>query len=150
MRLENRIPPPLLFLMTGVGMWAGSRGEVGAAGAMRVAMAGLLGLAGVLIAVAGIVAFRRMKTTIDPVRIERASSLVTQGVFRYTRNPMYVGMTTVLAGWGVWLGVAVALLGPIGFALFIHRFQILPEERAMRAKFGAAYFAYCGEVRRWV
>lgn len=93
--------------------------------------------------------FRRSDTTIDPVRPNDATSLVVSGPFRYTRNPMYVGLTIVLVGWCVALASAWGLAGALVFALFITRFQILPEEKVMRAKFGAEYDAYAQRVRRW-
>jgi protein-S-isoprenylcysteine O-methyltransferase Ste14 len=98
----------------------------------------------------GIVAFRRAQTTINPVQIDQASSVVTGGIYRVTRNPMYVGLTALLTTWAVWLAVPLALLGPMFFALFIHRFQILPEERVMSAKFGKEYDEYRKRTRRWL
>lgn len=97
-----------------------------------------------------ILAFRRNQTTIDPVHIERASTLVTTGPFGYSRNPMYLGLTALLLAWAIYLSAPWALLGPIVFVLYITRFQIMPEEQAMRAKFGSAYEAYCQNVRRWI
>jgi len=104
----------------------------------------------VLVAGSGMLAFRRAKTTINPVQIDAASSVVSNGVFRYTRNPMYVGLTAALTSWAVWLAVPWTLLGPVVFALFIHRFQILPEERVMSARFGREYDEYRLRVRRWM
>jgi protein-S-isoprenylcysteine O-methyltransferase Ste14 len=105
---------------------------------------------GALLVVQGARTFWRNETTIDPVDLERASALVTSGVFRYSRNPMYVGFTVALLGWAVCLAAPLALLGPVAFVLFTNRFQIIPEERVMRAKFGQAYDDYRGQVRRWV
>lgn len=96
------------------------------------------------------IAFGRAKTTIDPVHIDRASVVVTSGVYRYTRNPMYVGLTCLLLSWSAFLASPWTLLGPLFFALYITRFQIVPEERMMEAKFGAAYLNYKRRVRRWI
>lgn len=98
----------------------------------------------------GIIAFRLAKTTINPVQIDQASHVVTGGIYSVTRNPMYVGLTTLLMTWAVWLAVPWTLLGPVFFALFTHRFQILPEERVMSAKFGKEYDDYRKRVRRWL
>lgn len=76
--------------------------------------------------------------------------MVTGGVYRLTRNPMYVGLTLLLTTWAVWLAVPWTFLGPVVFALFTHCFQILPEERVMSAKFGRAYEDYRRRVRRWL
>jgi protein-S-isoprenylcysteine O-methyltransferase Ste14 len=104
----------------------------------------------VLLASSGIGAFRRAKTPLDPVHIDRASTLVTSGIYGFTRNPMYLGLTTLLLAWAVFLSALWSLLGPVIFVLFIDRFQIAPEERAMRAKFDAEYNAYTRRVRRWM
>lgn len=151
-RLEHRIPPPFVFLGIGALMWALSR--LGPALPLerpwRLALALLLAACGALAIGLGFAAFRQARTTIDPVHIDAATALVVRGVFRYTRNPMYLGFTLGLAGWAVALDTAWALTGPVLFVLFIRRFQIAPEERAMEAKFGDAYLAYKRAVRRWI
>jgi protein-S-isoprenylcysteine O-methyltransferase Ste14 len=95
-------------------------------------------------------AFRRANTTVNPVHVERASALVTSGRFARTRNPMYVAMALLLAAWAAWLCQPAPLLGPLVFVLFIARFQIIPEERALAAIFGADYAAYKNRVPRWL
>ena len=105
---------------------------------------------GALLVVQGARTFWRHETTIDPVDLERASTLVTGGIFRLSRNPMYVGFAAVLVGWAVCLAAPWSLAGPVAFVLFTTRFQIVPEERVMRAKFGRAYDDYRAQVRRWV
>jgi protein-S-isoprenylcysteine O-methyltransferase Ste14 len=113
-------------------------------------LGGLVALAGGFVALAGVVDFRRARTTVDPTRPEAASALVTTGVYAQTRNPMYVGFVLALAGWGVALAHPVAALLVPGLAAYLHRFQILPEERALKAAFGDAFAAYAARVRRWV
>ena len=150
--LENTIPPHLACVAVALAMWA-SRWIAPAApldGNWRLPVGVVFVLIGLIAGASGFRAFRRAKTTIDPVNIEAASSLVTGGIFRYTRNPMYVGMAALLIGWAVYLASPWAFLGPIAFVLFITRFQIVPEERAMRAKFGSAYADYQKRVRRWL
>jgi len=110
---------------------------------------GLIGL-GILVMVFGMLAFRRAKTTINPVKIGAASSIVTGGVYRYTRNPMYVGLTLMLLGWAVRIAVPFVLAGPVVFMLYITRFQIIPEERVLTSKFGEEYRKYQERVRRWL
>jgi protein-S-isoprenylcysteine O-methyltransferase Ste14 len=105
---------------------------------------------GIVIAGAGLVAFHRARTTANPMRPEAATSLVTTGIYRWTRNPMYLGWLPVLAGWAVYLQHAGALLVVPLFALYLTRFQIVPEERALSAKFGGQFDAYRGRVRRWL
>jgi len=86
----------------------------------------------------------------SPLEPEAATSLVTGGIYRYTRNPMYVGFAALLLGWAVYLAVPWVLLGPVAFILFITRFQIIPEERALSSKFGRQYGEYQERVRRWL
>ena len=81
---------------------------------------------------------------------ERASALVERGIYRHTRNPMYLGLLCLLLGWTLALGQWAALLGPLVFVVYITRFQIVPEERVLLAHFGAAYDDYRQRVRRWL
>jgi len=151
-QLENRIPPPIALLIFGTLMWM-ARGHLSphpSVGALHLGVAALLFAAGLLIAGSGVRAFREAKTTIDPVHVDAASALVTAGIFRYTRNPMYLGFTVILTAWATALGGGWAFLGPPLFAIFLNQFQIAPEERAMLAKFGESYSDYRQKTRRWL
>lgn len=147
--LELRIPPPLVMLAFGAAMWAacGIPQPLDAAWAL---VAAALAAAGLGVAGGGVLAFRRARTTVNPLRPAEASTLVTGGVYRHTRNPMYLGMLLLLCAWAAFLASPWALLGPAGFALFITRFQIVPEERVLEPMFGAAFAAYKARVRRWL
>ncbi|KPF73480.1 hypothetical protein IP88_09130 [alpha proteobacterium AAP81b] len=151
--LDNRIPPPLVMVATGLAM-AGIAALVAAP--LPLPPGPRWGLAGALFLLAGgygfpaIGAFARAGTTINPVAIDRASVLVTTGPFGRSRNPMYVSMALLLTALALALDNAAALAGPLLFVAFITRFQILPEERAMAARFGAAYADYRCRVRRWL
>lgn len=149
--LEHRIPPPLVALITAVLMWWGT----GMAtphwpGGLQSAVVVLLLLAGASFDLAGLLSFRAARTTVNPMRPEKASTLVTGGVYRITRNPMYVGMACLLTAWALVLPSWLALLGPTGFVLYITRFQILPEERVLLGLFGDEYRGFMGKVRRWL
>ncbi len=150
--LELKIPPPLVALVIGMAMWfaAGLGPILELPLAVRIAALLIIALAGGAIALAGDMAFKRAKTTINPLKPQNATALVTSGVYRYTRNPMYVGLALVVLGWAAFLGSAVALLGPVVFVAYITRFQITPEERVLSAKFGADFSAYTSRVRRWL
>lgn len=150
--LDNRIPPPVITIVIVIGMWlvAPLTPNPMLDGTWRWGLSIPFSLIGLFIAWRGTREFARAKTTINPVRIDAASSLVTSGVFSYTRNPMYLGMALVLIGVALFLNRPVTLLGPVVFVLFITRFQIMPEERVMAQKFGAAFTAYCGKTRRWL
>jgi len=116
----------------------------------RVLCAIVLVCIGQSISIAGVFAFRRAKTTVNPSNASLASSLVIQGVYRYTRNPMYLGFSLTLLGWAMFLANPLAFLWVVVFVLYITRFQIIPEERVLASLFGAEYEAYKGKVRRWV
>jgi protein-S-isoprenylcysteine O-methyltransferase Ste14 len=100
--------------------------------------------------VAAFLAFRKHRTTYHPQNVDKARTLLTSGIFGFSRNPMYLGMALVLAGWAFYLASPLAVLGVVFFVAYIQRFQIVPEERALGSTFGADYAAYCARVRRWI
>lgn len=150
--LELKVPPPLVAAGVGLIMWGLSLLQWAAFPRGRVLMAAaiFIGVIGIGIAVSGNVAFRRAKTTVNPFKPQTASSLVTSGIYRRTRNPMYLGMLVVLVGWAVFLADALSMLAVVLFPAYITRFQIKPEERALLGLFGDAYASYTSRVRRWL
>ncbi|MBS1239917.1 MAG: protein-S-isoprenylcysteine methyltransferase [Proteobacteria bacterium] len=149
--LDNRIPPLLVMLIFGwlMATIVGLVPEVTFIFPQRGLVAGPIALVGLLLTVFAALQFRGAKTTLDPLH-PGASKLVTGGLFRLSRNPIYLGMLVMLAGWAVFLCNPPALLGLWGFVLFVNRFQIAPEERALRARFGEAFEAYAVRTRRWI
>lgn len=150
--LELKVPPLLLTILFGGAMWAVSRllpaGYLAIPGKLWLSAAVLA--VGGCIALLGVLEFRSAGTTVDPRMPHQSESLVTKGIYRYTRNPMYLGFLLMLVAWGLFLGsVFAALLLPL-FIIYMNRFQILPEERHMRALFGEAYQHYMSQVRRWL
>lgn len=79
-----------------------------------------------------------------------AATLVVGGVFRHSRNPMYLALLLALIGWGLFLSNAFALLAALGFVPYMNRFQIEPEERVLARAYDAEFAAYCRQVRRWL
>ena len=149
--LEHRIPPPLVMLIVAVVMWLANRSMGGRlAGGAWLIVALAIALLGIGIAVAGRNAFVKAGTTLNPVNLKAASQLVTSGIFRHTRNPMYLGLTLLLIGVAALFANAWLLLGPVVFVAYTLRFQIMPEEQVMLEKFGAEYRAYQLRVRRWI
>ncbi|AAY91672.1 isoprenylcysteine carboxylmethyltransferase family protein [Pseudomonas protegens] len=150
--LENRIPPPLVAVLFAVLMGLLARGLPGLDPGLgtRLLLALPLVMAGLLFVLAGGLAFRRAKTTVNPLKPASASALVTSGIYQYTRNPMYVGFALWLLAWGLYLASPLVLLGVLGFVLYMNRFQIYPEERALGQLFGADFAAYRQRVRRWL
>ena len=153
---EHKIPPPLIDLGVGVLMWLLARGMPAAqlwpvqAWSAATALGMSIAFGGGLIALAGARQFQRARTTVNPLAPQKASALVTGGVYRFTRNPMYLGMLLVLTGWGVYLGNAAAWLGLPLFVALLNALQIRAEERILRQRFGADYDRYAAQVRRWV
>ena len=117
-------------------------------GAFRVGW--LLLLSGGVLALSGVLAFRRATTTVDPRSPQKTSALVTSGVYGLSRNPMYLGFLLMLVGWWFLLGGGLSIVVPPVFAMFIDRYQIRPEERWMEERFGDDYMAYREKVRRWI
>lgn len=152
MSLDTKVPPPAVAVASAALIWGVSRfaPHVALPSAIRLAVCVSLVVFGAALAVAGIRSFRRARTTVHPTRPEEASSLVSTGIYRYTRNPMYLGLLLILIAWAVFLSSAWALLGAAGFVLFIGRFQIAPEERALSKLFGSEYATYKARVRRWL
>lgn len=94
--------------------------------------------------------FMSAKTSISPIAPQNASVLIQHGLFKVTRNPMYLGMTILLVGWALVLQNLTALYGPLFFVVYITRFQILPEERILTQKWGDHYTAYVSKTKRWL
>jgi len=105
---------------------------------------------GIGIAVAAVTRFRHARTTVNPMDPSKATQLVNDGVFRMSRNPMYLGLVLLLVGWAIWLRSASPWVIPPLFALVITRIQIIPEERALERLFGPQFIAYRRSVPRWI
>jgi protein-S-isoprenylcysteine O-methyltransferase Ste14 len=150
--LENKIPPPLVAVVFAVLMWclAMLTPKVQIDFALTVVVASLLFVLGVFFAISGVLSFRNARTTIDPLKPHTASTLVNTGIYRLTRNPMYVGLAFALGGWGFYLASPASLIGLVGYILYIHGLQIRPEERALLELFGDEYREYQAKVRCWL
>ena len=150
--LETRVPPPIVALVVAIAMWAASRlvPWACAPGVVRPVVSWVLFALAILVAWSGIRSFARMRTSIDPHHPEKATALVTGGIFRLSRNPMYLSLVLALLGWAARLGRVWLVLGPVAFVLYVTRFQIRPEERALAEKFGAEYENYRRRTRRWL
>lgn len=150
--LDVKIPPPAVAAAVAIAMWGVSLVTplLHAPAVLRwMAAAAVLAL-GVFFSAAGVLSFRRAGTTINPTKPGAASTLVSSGIYRFTRNPMYVGLALVLVAWAVFLSSGWSLVGPVAFMLYIGRFQIAPEERVLASLFGSEYAEYRSKVRRWL
>lgn len=104
----------------------------------------------ILLGVAGLVQFHSHQTSIDPHKPEKATSLVHSGIYRFSRNPMYLGLLLLLVAYGCYLGAGHSLLILPLFVWYMNEFQIKPEEEILLQKFGADYQTYKKNVRRWI
>ena len=150
--LELKVPPLVVLLFVAALMGLVSRAAPAASFPAPARQAIALGLAavGIGIAVAGIVSFRIAKTTVNPLNPAAATALVTSGVYQLTRNPMYLGALILLIGWAVFLTNALGFILVPAFVLYLNRYQIVPEERALASLFASEFTAYCARVRRWL
>jgi protein-S-isoprenylcysteine O-methyltransferase Ste14 len=150
--LELKIPPPAVALVTAVLMWLASRSSPVLAFFFHVTNLLAVGLAaiGLIVAISGVVTFRRARTTLNPTKPEASSSLVCWGIYKITRNPMYLGLLLVLTAWAIFLSNWLAFLFLPVFVVYINRFQIVPEERALTSLFAREFVAYQSRVRRWI
>lgn len=146
------LPPPLVMAITGLLMWLGSQsgsaGQFSFSGQLMVVV--VVGLAGLLLMLLAAQEMRRARTTLLPFEPSLASVLVTSGVFRYSRNPIYLGDALLLLAWAIWLGHGLALLLWPLFIGYMTVVQIRAEERALQQKFGSTFIEYCQQVRRWL
>ena len=150
--MKLRIPPPFLMLLSALVMWMLNRwlpimhwitppwNWIGAISAV----------VGIVTMIAAFVRFHQARTTINPMDPGKASKLVTGGIFRFTRNPMYLGLALLLIGWAVALGSASPCVIPPLFVVLITAVQILPEEQALDRLFGSEFQRYRARVPRWI
>jgi len=154
--VKTKVPPPVVTLVFGLIMYsldAWAPMSVALSNNAQLLLASICGLLLVLSAVVlipALISFIRHKTTVNPLKPEQASTLVVSGVYRFSRNPMYLAMASTLLAWGLWLfnplNIAVLAL----YVWCMNRFQIIPEEEALKAKFGDQFKTYCQKVRRWI
>ena len=150
--LELRVPPPAVALLIGAFMWllSWTSPEFGFPLPGRDFIAVSLAVAGAVICAIGVASFMRARTTVNPMKPEASSTLVVSGIFNVTRNPMYLGLLLVLAGWAFFLSNLLAFLVLPGFVLYMNRFQIEPEERVLASRFRDEFVRYASRVRRWL
>jgi protein-S-isoprenylcysteine O-methyltransferase Ste14 len=149
---ENRIPPPIMTAIFALIMWLLSSFVTPINMNADLQMGGIVIVTFLALSflMSGVISFRLAKTTVNPLRPESASLLVVSGVFKISRNPMYVGFTLLLVAWCVYLSAPVLLMIVLLFTAVITRFQIIPEERAMLKLFGDEFTSYQQSVRRWL
>jgi protein-S-isoprenylcysteine O-methyltransferase Ste14 len=149
--LALKVPPLLLVAVFALAMWlqASLTPALSVSWPGQTALAALFAILACIIVCTAILAFRRAQTTLDPTSPNSSSRVVSQGIYGYTRNPIYLGLAVLLLAWAVLLGNLLALLWLPLFVAYMKRYQIIPEERALQANFTTEYSAYMARVRRW-
>lgn len=149
--MELKVPPVIVFIVFALAMYllnlvlpVGFFDFFG-----RILLAKILVGIAVVVGCLGLVPFFVKKTTVDPTKPEKASVLITNGVYKFSRNPMYFSLLVVLLALGILLGNAFNTLVAAGFVGYMNRFQIIPEERMLLEKFGKPYKEYLTRTRRW-
>jgi len=150
--LELKIPPPVVALLCAAVMWLVDQYTLAylVSPALKWSFVVFFIVVGATFDIAGLLAFRRSKTTINPLHPEKSSTLVSGGIYNITRNPMYCGMVAFLIAWMSYLGNSSTLIGVFLFMWYITKFQIIPEEQILTKLFGEDFVAYQNRVRRWL
>ena len=150
--LDLKVPPAAVVVVMATLMWLASSAlpVLGFVFPAQRLCAVILAVAGAVIIALGIASFKRARTTINPTKPGSSSSLVVSGLYAVTRNPMYLGLLLVIAGWAAFLSNVLAFLFLPAFVFYMNRFQIEPEERALTARFGEEFVAYKSRARRWL
>ena len=148
--METKIPPPIVTLVFGLSIYF-SRGIFQLVEVKYSFYFGILLLIlGFIILISAVRLFRKDETTVNPLSPEQATKLVTDGIFKYSRNPMYLGMALVLGSIAIFFNLIGGIILVALFCAYITKFQILPEERAMRDLFSDDFDKYTKVTRRWI
>ena len=148
--METKIPPPIVTLVFSLSIYF-SREMFPAIEIQYSLYLGIfLLLSGFFILVSAVRLFRKDKTTVNPLSPEQATKLVTDGIFKYSRNPMYLGMAFILGSIAVFFNLLGGIILIALFCAYITKFQIIPEERAMRNLFSDDFEKYIKSTRRWI
>ena len=150
MNLETKIPPPIVAMISGIIISSSSTiiNPFGFYGAKLISMLFLI-LSFTLIVIS-IKQFNNAKTSINPMNPKVATKLLTTGVYAVSRNPMYLGLVGILCGISIILGSWFGFLIIPAFVLYLNRYQIMTEEKAMEILFQEEYHSYCDKVKRWL
>ena len=150
--LELKIPPPVVTIISGLLIWLLNQywPQWQISLPMQFGLGVLSAIIGTSLGITALFQFRQARTTAHPPEPKRTRRIVTNGIYRFTRNPMYLGIVFTLLAWALWLGNLAGLLGLIFFMVYLTYFQIKPEERILQEKFGSEYILYKQNVRRWL
>ena len=148
--IQNKIPPPIVTLFFGLCIYFSRDYFLSYEYKLLDILSYIFYFSGFFVLVLAVSLFKKQNTTVNPIKIENASSLVTSGIFEYSRNPMYLGMTLILLGLALMFNVIGGILFTLLFTIYITKFQIKPEEEVMEKLFGEDFLKYKQNVRMWL
>ena len=148
--MKNKIPPPLVTLFFGLCIYFSKEYFTEFNLEFLTILSYMCYFAGLSILVLAVRLFKKQSTTVNPIKIENASSLVTSGVFKYSRNPMYLGMALILFGLALMFNLIGGIIFTLLFTIYITKFQIRPEEEIMERFFKEDFLKYKQNVRMWL
>ena len=148
--MNNRSPPPIVTLICGISIYYSKSFFNQFLNFSNNGISLFLLILGLIIFISAVRSFREQKTTVNPLKPKQASSLVTSGIFRFSRNPMYLGMLIILLSISFKFNLLGGIIISLLFFIFITKFQIYPEEEAMNELFGDKFTQYSNTTRRWI
>jgi len=148
--MNNKIPPPIVTFICGLAIYFSKTFFIQFFSYNNNTISLFLLILGLTVFTLAVKAFNRKKTTVNPLEPRQASSLVSTGIFKYSRNPMYLGMLIILLAISFKFNLVGGIVISLFFYLFITKFQILPEEEAMNELFGDEFIEYSNRTRRWI
>jgi len=148
--MNNRIPPPIVTFICGISIYFSKSFFNQFLNFSNNAISLFLLICGLIVFISAVRSFKKQKTTVNPLKPKQASSLVTSGIFRFSRNPMYLGMLIILLSISFKFNLLGGIIISLSFFIFITKFQILPEEEAMYELFGDKFIQYSNTTRRWI
>ena len=148
--IQNKIPPPIVTLFFGLCIYFSRDYFLSYEYKLLDILSYMCYFIGLCILILAVNSFKKQSTTVNPIKIENASSLVTSGVFEYSRNPMYLGMALILLGLALMFNIIGGILFTLLFTIYITKFQIKPEEEVMERLFGEDFLKYKQNVRMWL
>lgn len=149
--LNNKIPPPIILGLCALFIWlVRNEGPLPISNEIKAILGGSFVIVGIAFDLMGLREFQKHKTTINPLNPNKTATIVQTGIYARTRNPMYLGMVFILAGWAIINKASFGIITIPLFMKYIETFQILPEERILTEKFGKKFQEYCAKTPRWI
>mgnify|MGYP001290029523 CR=1 FL=1 len=150
MKKFSKVPPPLVVLILIVSSYFSSKNIDLIYLPFQTLISIFILSVGILILINPVLKFKKSKTTINPIKFKKVNKLVTSGIYKYTRNPMYLGLLMIVISSSIFYLNIYSILTPLFFYLWINRFQIKREEIFLTEKFGKEYLSYKNKTRRWI